>query len=176
MMQKEHSNSPVKIIVRRGDTAYETVTKTRVGCRGIVIRNSKILICHELNSEDYYLIPGGGLEKNETLEECCVREIQEETGYAVKPIRHFLTMKEYYEEYEYIGHYYICDVIGETQQKLTAIEAERGVTPEWISPDKLLKIFSEHEKYADINETKRRLYLRDFTALTEYLSESDSML
>lgn len=170
-MQKEILNTPVKTIVHRGDTAYETATKTRVGCRGLVIRNSKILICHELNSDDYYLIPGGGLKKNETLEECCIREIQEETGYVVKPIRHFLTMKEYYEEYEYIGHYFICEVIGETQQKLTAIEAERGVTPEWISPHKLLEIFSEYEKYSDTNTIKSRLYLRDFTALTEYLTQ-----
>ena len=174
-MQKKILNTPVKTIVHRGDSAYETTTKTRVGCRGIVIGNSKILICHELNSEDYYLIPGGGLEKNESLVECCIREIQEETGYVVKPIRHFLTMKEYYEEYEYIGHYYICEVIGESQQKLTALEAERGVTPEWISPDKLLEIFSEYEKYAGTNEIKRRLYLRDFTALTEYLSEINSL-
>ena len=162
---------PIKIIENRDESAYETSTITRVGCRGIVIRNSKMLICHELNSDDYYLIPGGGLKKNETLEECCIREVEEETGYVVKPIRHFLTLKEYYEEYEYIGHYYICDVIGEAQQKLTAIEAERGVTPEWISPDKILEIFSEYEKYAETNETKRRLYLRDFTALSEYFSE-----
>ncbi|MCH5317181.1 MAG: NUDIX domain-containing protein [Eubacterium sp.] len=170
-MQNEHSNSSVKIIENRDAGAYEKATKTRVGCRGIVIMNSKMLICHELNSEDYYLIPGGGLEKKETLEQCCIREIQEETGYVVKPIRHFLTMKEYYEEYEYIGHYFICEVTGKTQQKLTAVEAERGVTPEWIFPDKMLEIFSKYKEYADINETKRRLYLRDYTALSEYISQ-----
>lgn len=28
-------------------------------------------------------VPSGGKEANETLEECCIREIQEETGYEV---------------------------------------------------------------------------------------------
>lgn len=140
-MRKEILNTPVKTIVHRDVNAYKTAIKTCVGCRGIVIKNSKMLICHELNSEDYYLIPGGGLEKNELLEECCIREIQEETGYVVKPIRHFLTMKEYYEEYEYIGHYYICEVICETQQKLTAIEAERELRPNGFHPINCLKFF-----------------------------------
>lgn len=170
-MTKDFENKPVKTIVYRDTGAYKKATKTRVGCRGIVLRDSKMLICHELNSDDYYLIPGGGLEGEETPEECCIREVQEETGYVVKPLRHFLTLKEYYEEFEYIGHYYVCEVIGEAEQKLTAIEAERGVTPEWIPPRKMLEIFSEFDKYSDINVIKQRLYKRDFTALTEYLNK-----
>ena len=62
-------------------------------------------------------------------------------------------------------------MIAETEQELTAIEAERGLTPEWISLDKMLEIFSKHEKYAESNEIKRRLYLREYTALTEYLNQ-----
>lgn len=160
----------VKIIENHDASAYESAEITRVGCRGIVVRDFKMLIGHELNS-DYFLIPGGGLKDNESPEECCVREVREETGYIVKPTCHFLTIKEYYEEYEYIGHYFICDVIAETEQELTAIEAERGLTAEWISLDKMLEIFSTHEKYAESNEIKRRLYLREYTALIEYLNQ-----
>lgn len=48
---------------------------------------------------------GGGLELDESLEECCVREILEETGYVVKPLEKFLVMNEYYEEYKALCEY-----------------------------------------------------------------------
>ena len=81
----------VKTIEIHGANAHKTFFKTRVGCRGIVIKDSRMLISHEVNA-DYFLIPGGGLEENETLEECCVSEVCEETGYIVKIICYFLTM------------------------------------------------------------------------------------
>ena len=36
-------------------------------------------------------IPAGTLEKNETPEDCALREIREETGYAAKKMKHLLT-------------------------------------------------------------------------------------
>lgn len=161
-------NRTVKTIEIHGANAHKTFTKTRVGCRGIVIKDSRMLISHEVNA-DYYLIPGGGLEVDETPEECCAREVCEETGYVVKPIFHFLTMNEYYEECKYISHYFLCDIIGESKQNLTANEIKRGLTPEWISPDRMLELYSKHNDFAKTNEEKRGAYLREYIALKEYL-------
>ena len=61
----------------------------RHACRGIVIKDGKILLCYESN-EDKYIIPGGGVEDNETLDDCCARELMEETGVRVKPIENYL--------------------------------------------------------------------------------------
>lgn len=170
-MQLVHEdNKTVKTIEIHGANAHETFTKTRVGCRGIVIQDSRMLISHEVNA-DYYLIPGGGLEAGETPEECCIREICEETGYIVKPVSHFLTLSEYYEEYQYISHYFLCDIIGESEQNLTANEIKRGLTPEWVSPDQMLKLYSKHGDFAATNEEKRGAYLREYTALTEYFAQ-----
>ena len=63
-------------------------------------------------------------------------EIREETGYVVEPVSLFLTMNEYYEEYKYVSHYFLCEIIGKTEQNLTAFEMERGLIPEWIAPEK----------------------------------------
>lgn len=163
--QKVHKT--VKTVEIHGANAYQTFTKTRVGCRGIVIKDSCMLISHEVNA-DYYLIPGGGLEAGETPEECCAREVCEETGYAVKPVSHFLTINEYYEEYKYISHYFLCDLIGESEQSLTENEIKRGLVPEWISPDKMLELYAKHGDFAATNEEKRGAYLREYTALMEY--------
>ena len=40
----------VKIIEIHGANAHKTFSKTRVGCRGIVIKDSRMLISHEVNS------------------------------------------------------------------------------------------------------------------------------
>ena len=129
-----------------------------------------MLISHEVNT-DYYLIPGGGLEAGETPKECCTREVCEETGYIVNPVFHFLTINEYYEEYKFISHYFLCDIIGESEQNLTANEIKRGLIPEWISPDKMLELYSKHGDFAITNEEKRGAYLREYTALTEYFGK-----
>lgn len=161
---------PVKVIDIRGANAHETFTKIREGCRGIVIKDSRMLISHEVNT-DYYLIPGGGLEEGESPEECCEREVLEETGYIVKPTCHFVTVNEYYEEYKYIGHYFLCEVVGKGEQSLTSAEAERGLVPEWIDLSKMLEMYSKHDDWAETNEDKRGSYLREYTALREYFDQ-----
>lgn len=160
----------VKTIEIHGANAHETVSKMRVGCRAIVIKDSRMLVSHEVHT-GYYLIPGGGLEGAETPEACCVREVREETGYIVKPTCHFLTINEYYEEYKYISHYFLCNIIGEAEQNLTAVEAERGLIPEWIDPDQMLAMYAKHNDFASTNEEKRGAYQREYTALTEYFAQ-----
>lgn len=71
----------MKTIDIYGDNRFEKQTKTRVACRGIVISDGKILMSYEVKTDQWF-IPGGGLENDENLEECCVRELAEETGYA----------------------------------------------------------------------------------------------
>ena len=77
-----------------GVNRFETYSKTRIGCRGIVIQDGNLLVSREEIS-DYWMLPGGGLENGETLSECCAREVLEETGYLVEPIEEFLVMNEY---------------------------------------------------------------------------------
>ena len=151
-----------------GANRFETFTKTRSGSRAVIIRDGKILLSHETRS-GWWLVPGGGIEEGETPEECCVREVEEETGYIVQPIQEFLILYEYYEECRYISHYFICKVSGCGQINLTEAELERGLEPQWISLQEAVDMFSHHQDYADISEEKRGSYLREYTALVEYM-------
>lgn len=151
-----------------GANRFETFTKTRVGNRAIIVRDGMILLTHETNS-GWWLMPGGGLEEGETPEECCVREVEEETGYIVRPLHQFLTLYEYYEEYRYVSHYFSCEVTGSGQMHLTDAEVRRGVGPQWLPLHEAVDIFSRHQSYADISEEKRGSYLREYTALQEYM-------
>ena len=151
-----------------GDNCFETFSKTRTGCRGIVVNDGKILVSRETNV-DLWLIPGGGLEDGETLVECCAREVLEETGFIIEPVEEYLLVNEYYEEYKYVTHYFICKMVGLGHQNLTEEEKSRGLVPKWLDLQDLLSIFSEHQKYAKTNEMKRGMYLREYTALKEFL-------
>jgi ADP-ribose pyrophosphatase YjhB (NUDIX family)/GNAT superfamily N-acetyltransferase len=152
-----------------GNNRFETYSKTRIGCRGIIIESGKLLVSREEVS-DYWMLPGGGLENGETLSDCCVREVLEETGYAVETTSEFLIINEYYGEYKYISHYFLCKVIGQGEQKLTETKKERGLVPKWLDIKDFLDIVSKHQEYAHSHEEKRGAYLREFTAITHYLT------
>lgn len=67
--------------------------KTRTACRGIVIDRERILLSYEAKTNQW-MIPGGGLESNESDEECCIREIAEETGIVVETSQCLLEIDE----------------------------------------------------------------------------------
>lgn len=58
--------------------------KKRVSSRAIIIEDNQVLTMFRRkkkengNYKEYYVIPGGGVEPNETLEEACIRELKEE--------------------------------------------------------------------------------------------------
>ena len=138
--------------------------KTREAGRGVLVENNKILLTYEKNT-GVYMTPGGGLENGETLEECCARELREEAGIEVKPVRQFLKINEYCPECMYVSNYFICEKTGECSQSLTEIEIEHGAVPEWVELEKAIEIFGEYQtKREDIAS----LYLRELTMLNKY--------
>ena len=149
-----------------GDNRFPEHTKVREACRGIVIRDGLILLTYEVNTDQWF-IPGGGLEGAESIQQCCIRELAEETGYIVNPLFRFLTISEYYEEWLFISHYFICEITGETQRLLTEREAQVGLEPRWIPLQEAVDIFSKHQDYAH-DEMKRGAYLREYEALKAY--------
>ena len=159
----------MKTVEILGANRFETYTKTRDGSRAIIVQDGRILLTHELNS-GWWLIPGGGIEEGETPEDCVIREVEEETGVIVRPTEHYLTLHEYYEEYRYTGYFFICEVTGKGQMRLTDVEKERGVQSEWLPLENAIELFSMHESYADVSEEKRGSYQREYIALKEYMN------
>ena len=147
-----------------GANRSDPFTKTRSGSRAVVIKDGKILLAHETAS-DYWQLPGGGFEKNESPEDCCIREVEEETGYLVLPVRKFLILSEYYDDIRYVSHYFVCEITGRGKRNPTETEKSRGLEPQWLSLQKAIDVFSRHQDYANVNEDKRGTYLREYTAL-----------
>jgi 8-oxo-dGTP diphosphatase len=52
----------------------------RVAVRALVVSDNKILAVKELDGDDWWAIPGGGVDYGESLKDCLSREIEEEIG------------------------------------------------------------------------------------------------
>jgi ADP-ribose pyrophosphatase YjhB (NUDIX family) len=87
----------------------------------IIIRNGKLLLIHRQKpGRDYYVLPGGGVNLEESFEEACIREVREETGLDVLALRlvsRYITLEK--EE-----NYYFTNVTP-AEPVLGGAEAER---------------------------------------------------
>ena len=84
----------------------------RICCRGIILEDDMVdLMYREKNVEGktikYYTYPGGGLEENETLENCVKREVKEEFDLDIEVLQLLKTVE--YEEN--ITYYFACKKI-----------------------------------------------------------------
>lgn len=157
-----------EVIELRSEHHSDPPERIRHSGRAIIIKDNKILLSHELNT-NIYMSPGGGLEESETLAECCEREVEEETAYLVTASDEFVTVNEYCFETLYISHYFPCEITGTGKSALTPTEIDHGITAEWVELSKALEIFG---KYDEMREDWRSLYLREFTVLNKYLKRN----
>ncbi len=81
--------------------------KKRQCVRGIIRNGEKILLMkRNKKGEEFYIFPGGGIEKDETKEEALRREIFEEVGAKITNIK-FLTDFEWKQS----ETFYTCDIV-----------------------------------------------------------------
>jgi 8-oxo-dGTP pyrophosphatase MutT (NUDIX family) len=69
--------------------AYEPPIR-KVGVVGVLVRDNRLLVIKRsqlVRAPGRYCFPGGGMEPGETEEQTLVREMQEELGVEVQPIR-----------------------------------------------------------------------------------------
>ena len=80
----------------------------RKRARAIVVNEDKLVCMYrEFDDRVFYVFPGGGMEGNESEEECVIREVYEEFGITVKPIKKVYV----YETEKSIEYFYLCDWI-----------------------------------------------------------------
>lgn len=78
----------------------------RIRVRAIIIHDHKVATMYrEREGKIFYTFPGGGIEANETEEQCVIREVLEELGIDIKPIKKVYTYENQYS----IEHFYVCE-------------------------------------------------------------------
>lgn len=158
----------MKQIYIYGDNYNSKPLKVREACRAFIVNNGKILISYE-GMNNQLMLPGGEIEKNETLEQCVVREIEEETGYIIKVKNKIVSINEYYGDYLWVNHYFVCEIIDSGKIKLSKIEQEQKMEAKWFNLDECLNIFKKYNKHKKIDVMRYGMYKREYLALNEYM-------
>ena len=149
-----------------GDNYFGSWKQTRTACRTVVVRDGRLLLSYETKTGQW-MLPGGGLEEGEDEARCAAREVSEETGYSVEPSPCLLEIDEYYEDWKWVNRYFRAEAVGKGPVKLTEREKEVGMEPRWLPLDEIIGIFAGHASYADTDEMRRGMYLREYTALSK---------
>jgi 8-oxo-dGTP diphosphatase len=113
----------------------------------IVNENDEIAV---IKTERGYFLPGGGLEKNETIKKCLHRELLEETGYSIE-IKKFIGTAAIYEfspklkEYlKGIGYFYKVNLIKKISEP---IENDHYLV--WLKKEEAINsMLLEHQNWA----------------------------
>jgi ADP-ribose pyrophosphatase YjhB (NUDIX family) len=104
----------------------------------LIIKNGTLLLIRRQKpGQDYYILPGGGVELDESFEDACIREVKEETGLDVLGIQRVHT-------YNYRGseEVYFLTRVPTDDPVLGGSEATRQSPAnqysfEWVSPEQL---------------------------------------
>jgi ADP-ribose pyrophosphatase YjhB (NUDIX family) len=93
---------------------------------------------------NYYKLPGGGIEANESHSDAALREVKEETG-AVVALRgdYFATTEEFRFHLHQISYCYLADVLDDTGEPcLTEEELADGFACQWVDIYKALEMMT----------------------------------
>ncbi len=74
----------------------------------IFMQDNIVSMYRERDERVFYTFPGGGMEENETEQECVVREVEEEFGLIVKPIKKLYI----YNGKNGTEYFYLCEYVG----------------------------------------------------------------
>ena len=135
--------------------------------RAIIQRNDQLLLLYSKRL-DYYMLPGGRIEKNETPDDCVVREVLEETGMNVSIIKETVIIKEYYEDSSWESHFFLCqyDDGFVSERHLTEEEHYLDIEMKWLP---LLDALSLLDTYDSSFSKATNIMQREFLALSNSL-------
>ena len=116
--------------------------------RAILFKNNKIALLH-VTKYDYHKLPGGGVEKGETVEEGLKREILEEAGCDIEIIGEVGKVIEHRNRTDYgilqkdsgtfqTSYCYIARVIKQGKTNFDDGELAAGYKLEWVTLNKAI--------------------------------------
>ncbi len=121
------------------------MTEIKVRAVGVLIKDDKVLLIHRMqDGKEFWVLPGGGKEENETVKEAVVREIEEEASIQCEIVE--LLYKHKYSDIGHKHYYYLCKYIsgkpklGDFNEMKTMEEEDQKYNPKWVSINKLPRL------------------------------------
>ncbi len=115
--------------------------------KALIIRDRKVLLVEKrVGDDNWFVFPGGGQDKGETLEEALQRECMEEIGTHVvlgplRFIREYVGSKhefgESHQDRHHIELLFLCDVPDDYQPRMGKEPDQEQIRVDWIAIEDL---------------------------------------
>lgn len=141
----------MKLIAELIDDQYEDsgFNHTRNIVRAVLINEQNQIALNKIKGEDifgvrdYYELPGGGVNQEESFEDAIRREIQEEVGYNSYIVEEIGLIIDYYNliKRKNHNHFYLCktlNFVGKQLEEREIILIEKLI---WVDIDEAIKIY-----------------------------------
>ncbi len=126
-------------------TQYELRKSARV----ILVNEAGDIALQHLQNYNFYKLPGGGVDADETVVEAAIREVREEVGCGCEIIRPIGMVIEYREKYKLllINYCFEAKVAGPiTTPAFEENEIKAGQANIWVAPDEVLGLVKNGER------------------------------
>ena len=140
--------------------------RTREAVRAVVYdKDGKIAVLN-VSKQNYYKLPGGGVEEGENVYNALKRECREELGYNIEiygEVGHIIEYRKMFQ-IKQVSPCYLARVVGEKgKPSFTEEEIEDGFEIQWLPLEKAITLFIAEQS---LNE-EGKLYIvpRDKTFL-----------
>lgn len=120
---------------------------TREAVRAVVVDDDNQIALLYVSKEDYYKLPGGGIEDDEDRETALKRECREEIGCDIEIIEEVGSVIEYREIFHIrqTSYCYLAKVSGQKgTSSYTDDELKKGFTQVWLSFEEALERISQN--------------------------------
>ena len=126
----------------------------------ILNRKGQVLLAKSNKWQNRFTLPGGHIELGETVQEALKREINEEVGLEIEPIR-FLQFQEaiYSPEFIYRKHFVFLDFLCKAKTDRVQIDNKEIQDFLWVDPQEALEMNVEpfsKKTIAKYIETRKR--------------------
>lgn len=124
----------------------------RPGAYGIVIRGRQVLLARTRN----LLLPGGGIDPGESVLQALHREVYEETGWRIAPVRRVGVVVRHCwaEDVQHwrrkIGHIYLCQAVRRLGPPI-----EPDHVPVWMDAGEVVDALSLEEERVIVRQVLR---------------------
>lgn len=124
--------------------------KYRERVTALVHNEGRFLICKPNKTDNYWTLPGGGIDGNETPEEAGLRECLEEAGHRPKFLRKIslehVIGREHFKwnigDYAGMHTHYVLGEFGKTDKSLWNTEGD-GCDTTWMSFTEAKRVFNK---------------------------------
>lgn len=135
-------------IINRENVSEEEVKNysVREASRAVVLDETNLVALLHVVKENYYKLPGGGIEESEDRKVALQRECEEEIGSAVEVVEEIGSIVEYRKIFhlKQVSYCYLAKIKGKKGvSNFTGEELEKGFQQVWLSYKKALQTITK---------------------------------